>query len=49
MLKEVIYGVLPPFLGTTLGSGCVLVTKKKLNLMVRRGLTGFAAGAMTAA
>ena len=42
-------GVLLPFLGTTLGAGCVLFLKKNLNPMVQRGLTGFAAGVMVAA
>ena len=42
-------GVLLPFLGTTLGAGCVLFMKKSLNPMVQRGLTGFAAGVMVAA
>ena len=42
-------GVLLPFLGTTLGAGCVLFMKKNLNPMVQRGLTGFAAGVMVAA
>ena len=41
--------VLLPFLGTTLGAGCVQKKKKSLNSMVQRGLTGFAAGVMVAA
>lgn len=44
-----IYGVLIPFLGTTLGAACVFFLKKSLSLPVRRALTGFAAGVMTAA
>ncbi len=38
-----------PFLGTALGSACVLFMKKKLKPMVQRALTGFAAGVMVAA
>lgn len=45
----VLQGVLLPFLGTTLGAACVLFMKKSLNPLVQRGLTGFAAGVMTAA
>ena len=49
MYTEVFKGVLIPFLGTALGSACVLFMKKKLNPMVQRALTGFAAGVMVAA
>lgn len=49
MHNEVIQGVLIPFLGTTLGSACVLFMKKELNTMVQRALVGFAAGVMVAA
>ncbi len=49
MVFSVIQGVLLPFLGTTLGAGCVLFMKKSLHPMVQRGLTGFAAGVMVAA
>lgn len=49
MVFTVIQGVLLPFLGTTLGAGCVLFMKKSLHPMVQRGLTGFAAGVMVAA
>ncbi len=45
----ILQGVLLPFLGTTLGSTCVLFMKKSLHPLVRRGLTGFAAGVMVAA
>ncbi len=38
-----------PFIGTSLGAGCVLFMKKGLNVSVQRGLTGFAAGVMVAA
>ena len=49
MQSSVIQGILIPFLGTTLGSACVLFMKKKLNSMLHRALTGFAAGVMVAA
>ena len=43
------WGVLIPFLGTSLGAGCVFFMKKSLNDTVQRALTGFAAGVMVAA
>ncbi len=49
MPAEVIWGVLIPFIGTTLGASCALFVKNKLNLTVQRVLTGFAAGVMVAA
>jgi len=49
MTKTIILGLLIPFLGTTLGAGCVLFMKKKLGIQVQRALTGFAAGVMVAA
>lgn len=44
-----IYGILIPFAGTTLGAACVFFMRKSLNKQVERGLTGFAAGVMVAA
>ena len=49
MQMEVLQGILIPFLGTTIGSACVLFMKKSLNPMLQRALTGFAAGVMVAA
>ena len=46
---EIVQGVWLPFLGTVLGSGCVFLMKKGMGPMVRRSLTGFAAGVMVAA
>ncbi len=46
---EVFFGILIPFLGTTLGSMCVLFMRKTLSDTVRRTLAGFAAGVMVAA
>ena len=49
MQPEAIYGVLIPFLGTSLGAACVFFLKKSLGDLVQRALTGFAAGVMVAA
>lgn len=49
MNLETAMGLLIPFLGTALGSGCVLFMKKDLNVTLQRALTGFAAGVMVAA
>ena len=46
---EAFYGILIPFLGTSLGAACVFFLKKTLNDTVQRALTGFAAGVMVAA
>ncbi len=49
MQKEIVWGIWIPFLGTTLGSACVLFIKNKINPLLQRALTGFAAGVMAAA
>lgn len=49
MQMEVFQGILIPFLGTTLGAACVLFMKNRLNPLLQRALTGFAAGVMVAA
>ena len=41
---EAFYGILIPFLGTSLGAACVFFMKKALGDRVQRALTGFAAG-----
>ena len=46
---EAFYGILIPFLGTSLGAACVFFMKKTLSERVQRALTGFAAGVMVAA
>ena len=46
---EGFWGILIPFLGTSLGAACVFFMKKTLSDMVQRALTGFAAGVMVAA
>ena len=47
--KEVLLGLLIPFVGTTAGSACVLFMKKNLGRLVQKALSGFAAGVMVAA
>lgn len=49
MNTEVLYGIIIPFAGTTLGAAMVLFLKNGLRDGVRRALTGFAAGVMVAA
>ena len=49
MNTEIIWGVLIPFIGTSLGAGCVFFMKKELGQNVQRALTGFAGGVMVAA
>ena len=49
MQPEAVYGVLIPFLGTSLGAACVFFLKKSLGDLVQRSLAGFAAGVMVAA
>ncbi len=49
MTKHVLAELLLPFVGTSLGAGSVFFLKKGLDRMVRRALTGFAAGVMVAA
>ena len=46
---ETFFGIMIPFLGTTLGSACVFFMKKSLGDLVQRALAGFAAGVMVAA
>ena len=49
MNEHVFYGILIPFLGTSLGAACVFFMKKTLKEQVQRALIGFAAGVMVAA
>ncbi len=46
---EVFYGVMLPFIGTTLGAACVFFMRGKMNEKLQKGLAGFAAGVMVAA
>ena len=49
MIQDTFWGILIPFLGTSLGAGCVFFLKKSLSDGIQRALTGFAAGVMVAA
>ena len=49
MLWSVAQGIMIPFAGTILGAACVFFLRGALDRTVQRGLTGFAAGVMTAA
>lgn len=49
MNLQVAYGLLIPFLGTTLGSACVFFMRKQMSRMLERILEAFAAGVMVAA
>lgn len=42
-------GILIPFIGTTLGAGCVLFFKQKIKPTLEKPLLGFSAGVMVAA
>ena len=48
-MHDAFWGILIPFLGTSLGAGCVFFLKKSLSDGIQRALTGFAAGVMVAA
>ena len=48
-MREVITGLLIPFIGTSAGAACVFFLRKDLRTGVQRALTGFAAGVMVAA
>ncbi len=48
-MKTVVFGLLIPFLGTSLGAACVFFLKDELKTGLQRALTGFAAGVMVAA
>ena len=49
MDQAVFYGILIPFLGTSLGAACVFFMKHDMSDRLSRILTGFAAGVMVAA
>ena len=46
---KAVWGIIIPFIGTSLGAACVFFMKKSLGDRVQRSLTGFAAGVMVAA
>ena len=49
MIQDAFWGILIPFLGTSLGAGCVFFLKNSLRDGIQCALTGFAAGVMVAA
>lgn len=49
MIQDAFWRILIPFLGTSLGAGCVFFLKNSLRDGIQRALTGFAAGVMVAA
>ena len=49
MIQDAFWGILIPFLGTSLGAGCVFFLKNSLRDGIQRALTGFDAGVMVAA
>ena len=49
MNMVVFWGILIPFIGTSLGAACVFIMKRDFHPNVQKGLTGFAAGVMVAA
>lgn len=48
-LIHIILGIMIPFLGTTLGAGCVLFARHAIKPLVQKALIGFASGVMVAA
>ncbi len=49
MNTNVLMGLMIPFAGTALGSGCVFFMKKEMGEKLQKSLTGFASGVMVAA
>ncbi len=49
MNSDVLLGLLIPFAGTALGSGCVFFMKKEMGPKLQKSLAGFAGGVMVAA
>ena len=49
MSMDVIWGIIIPFAGTSLGAACVFFMKKEMKASVQKSLSGFAAGVMVAA
>ena len=49
MYRDIVIGVLIPFIGTSLGAGMVFVLKNQISEKLQKVLTGFAAGVMVAA
>ena len=49
MSKDLVIGLLIPFIGTSLGSAMVYLMKNELSGKIQKSLSGFAAGVMVAA
>lgn len=49
MSKDVILGIIIPFVGTSLGAACVFLLKKELSVNLKKAFSGFAGGVMVAA
>ena len=47
--REIIIGLIIPFIGTSAGAACVFFMKRGLDINVQKALTEFAAGVMVAA
>ncbi len=48
-MNNVLWGLMIPFIGTTLGSGMVFFMRNKMSLKIQKALLGFASGVMIAA
>ena len=46
---EIIFSILIPFIGTTIGAGCVFFMKGPMKQNTQKAFSGFAAGVMIAA
>lgn len=46
---EIFWGLILPFLGTSLGAACVFLVKKELKAEIQKAFLGFASGVMVAA
>lgn len=49
MNKDIIIGIIIPFIGTALGAGMVFFLRKKMSTLLEKALLGFASGVMIAA
>lgn len=48
LTREILMGLMIPFIGTSAGGACVFFMKRGLNIDLQKALTGFAAGVMVA-
>ena len=49
MNLNALYGIIIPFIGTSVGAACVFFMKRELGVGIQKALTGFASGVMVAA